>query len=463
VVESRRGDIVASTVTSPSTFDGRSSNALPPTVASDSATMFGLRLLYYATGFVASVLISRALGVEKRGLYYLPVVTAATVTAFGHLSIEQVNVYLLGTKRLSPERLWGQSGLVAAVMGPLCLIGLVVTSKLFPGFFTDTRPHWLWLAGLTIPFAIHTQLAAGLLTLRGDVTWQFKASLVASVAQLLLLGCFILTPWFGVDVVLGVYLAVTILTWGIMVSRFRGQEQPWLTWDSRLLGETLRRSLWLHAGSVLLFLHFRLDMLMVQGLAGVSALGIYSLAVTLAETILLVTGTLAIAILPRQMTRTVVDAARAALKGVRMNLVLGLVLALGWAVVGYPLILFAFGAEFAGTFLRLLTLLPGMVFLGLQRVCGGAVIRTDQPHRMVAINALSLACNAGLNFWWIPRWGPAGAGLASTLSYALGACLFLTWTSNLAETRGVSFLLPGREELAALWRGVRGVVARVGL
>ena len=54
-------------------------------------------------------------------------------------------------------------------------------------------------------------------------------------------------------------------------------------------------------GMVLLFLHLRLDMFMLNSMAGASALGIYSLSVTLAETVQLGTDSVAIAILPRQM------------------------------------------------------------------------------------------------------------------------------------------------------------------
>jgi O-antigen/teichoic acid export membrane protein len=164
--------------------------------------------------------------------------------------------------------------------------------------------------------------------------------------------------------------------------------------------------------------------------------------------------------LPRQVTRTIMDAARTALQGVRINFLLGSLLALGWAVAGHPVIVGAFGAQFAGAYLPLLSLLPGLVCLGLVRVCGGAVIRAGQPHRFVLINGVSLACNAGLNAWWIPLWGLVGAALASTVSYALSAFLFLYWTSRLAGTSGVA-IIPGRADLAALRRGADAVLTRL--
>jgi O-antigen/teichoic acid export membrane protein len=47
------------------------------------------------------------------------------------------------------------------------------------------------------------------------------------------------------------------------------------------------------------------------------------------------------------------------------------------------------------------------------------VISAGTPIKMVAIYAMSLALNVILNLRWMPRWGPAGASLASTTSYGV--------------------------------------------
>ncbi|MCI0408417.1 MAG: hypothetical protein L0191_07620, partial [Acidobacteria bacterium] len=92
--------------------DGRS-------IVSDSAETLLLRALMSVVGFGASVLISRGLGPEGRGEFYLPVVAAGTMLAFCKLGLEQANVFLLGTRGLSINRLSGQNGLVAVAMGSL--------------------------------------------------------------------------------------------------------------------------------------------------------------------------------------------------------------------------------------------------------------------------------------------------------------------------------------------------------
>lgn len=430
------------------------------TIASDSATTLFLKILVYAAGFVASVLISRGLGPEGRGVYYLPVVASATLATLANLGLEQANVYLFGTRRIPVARLWGQSTLVAIVAGisgAVLLIQLPRIAGLFPEWtllprmFDETPRVLLWLAALALPFTLHSLFAAGLLTLIGQVTWQFKVALASAVLQFLLLLALFFTPVFTPAVVLAVALVCAVFTWFLNTRRL-GAIASWRpAWDPGLLAASLRQSLVLHAGTVFLFLHLRADMFMVQALNGATALGEYSLAVVLAETVLLATDSLALALLPRQVGNTLEESALLALRGVRFNLLLGAGLAALWAVVGWPFIVVAFGRSFEMSYLPLLALLPAMVFIGTQRVCGGPALRTGRPAYVAAINALSLVCNVLLNLWWIPKFGLVGAALASSVSYGLSAFLFIAWICRLADARIRQHIVPRRADIEVLW------------
>ena len=427
------------------------------TVASDSVESFLLKVLVYGIGFGASILISRGLGPEGRGIYYLPVVTAATVASFATLGLEQANVFLFGTRAISIARLWAQGGFVALTLGALGAVLLVAAPFAMPHTFAASPPLLWWIVAIGLPMTLHSQFAAGLLTLRGEVTWQFRAAAVSAVLQTAGLVILFAIRRFVPATVLAVSVASTFLSWLLIAGRLRA-EGPWLRLDPSLLRETLARSLVLHAGMVLLFLHLRADMFMLSSMAGAASLGIYSLSVTLAETVLLATDSVAIAILPRQMGNSLREAAMTALKAARINLLLSAGLIAAWAVVGYPVIVFAFGRPFAGAFLPLLLLLPGMAFMGMQRVCGGPVLRADRPGSIVLINTLSLGCNVALNLWWIPAWGPAGAAAASTCSYAVGALLFLRWTARMGDAAFPAAVVPRPADANAAWRGVAALV-----
>ena len=427
------------------------------TATSDTVESFLLKLLLYGIGFGASVVISRGLGPIGRGIYYLPVVTAATVASFATLGLEQANVYMFGSERVALARLWAQGGLVAAVTGLLGGLLLLAAPSALPGTF-GSSPALLWaIAAVGLPVTLHSQFSAGLLTLRGDVTWQFRASVISTIAQVAALLTAYAAGWFTPVSVLLVLVGSNVLSWALIVARLRA-EGPWVSWDGALLKQTLARSLVLHAGMVLLFLHLRMDMFMLNAMAGPTALGIYSLSVTLAETVSLGTDSVAVAILPRQMGNTLQEAAVTALRAARMTALISAGFIVAWVVVGFPLIVLAFGRPFAGAYLPLVTLLPGIAFMGMQRVCGGPVLRAGRPSRIVYINLFSLACNVALNLWWIPRWGAVGAAAASTCSYALGALLFLRWTAGMGEAAFPASVLPRPADVAAAWRGFATLV-----
>ena len=269
-------------------------------VASDTAGSLGLQFLLTVLAFVASVIVSRALGPTGRGQYYLPLIAAATIVNFSKLGLEQANVYLVASRHHEIPRLSGQNALVGVVAGGSGLLLMVGLRYLLPSIFAGTASSLLLLSGVTIPFSLHTQLSAGLLTLRGDVTGPFYARVLGSTLHVAALATLFLFKWPSVADVLAIYLAAVVATWWFTVCRFPGTQWFRPRWDVPLLRESLPQSLVVHIGMMLFMLQLRIDTFFLQAIVGAKAVGQYSLSVALAETALLATDSLALAILPRQ-------------------------------------------------------------------------------------------------------------------------------------------------------------------
>jgi O-antigen/teichoic acid export membrane protein len=435
-----------------------------PPARSTVLQAFGIILLsisHYVVAFVASAIISRTLGPELRGRYYLPVLAATTLAVLCRIGIDQANVYLYATRGVPLARLAGQNGLVAVTTG-LAGCGLALTlPRLGPAVFGDTPLLLLFITGLTIPLGLHAQFSAGLLSLSGKPAWQYRAGLLAGLCQVALLAALVATGAVSVLGVLCVTLAVAVVNWTVVTSPLRQLEMPWIRWDPALLAESLRSSLLLHLAMLMLFLHLRVDMFMVKAWLGTEALGHYSLSVTLAETLMLATDAVALAVLPGQVTNTIAEAGSRALRAARGNFLLGLAVAIGWTIVARPVVRLVFGVDFLPSVGPMLFLLPGMVLLGMQRMAGAPVLRAGRPSLMVAIYAASLASNAALNALWIPRWGLAGAAAASSITYAFSTALFLLWTARLAGVPLLSTLVPTSADFKALRDGARDGVDRL--
>ena len=358
----------------------------------------------------------------------------STVVAISHLGLDQANVYLFGTRGVSPQRLVSQAGFVAALAGLAGGAIVLIGPWLAPEFFGDIRPAMLWMAALSIPVGIHAIYATGLLTLTGRVRTPLAAAaggaaaFLASVLILEELGS--LTPFTA-------YLSAVATNIGVWLVRAYWLASPrdWIGCEPPLLRESLAQSLVLHIGSAMLFLHLRVDMFLVKGMLGTAALGLYSLAVVLAESMMLATDSIALVLLPRLMSGSLQGAARRALTAARLAGLVAAAAAVAWVVCGRFVIVTVFGRAFEDCFVVLLVLIPGVGALGMQRMCGGVVLRVGRPWTITCVHMCSAFLNLAMNIFWIPRMGIAGAAMASTISYSFGAVAFLYWTASLGDER----------------------------
>ena len=402
-------------------------------VATGTAHVLALSIAQYLLGFVSSAIVTRALGPAGRGAYYLPILAATTAIAVGKLGVDQANVFLYGTSGISQQRLAAQNGAIALGCGLLLGAALPLLPSLAPDTFGATPIAWLVIAAVTIPLGLHAQLTGPLWALVGKVRRQYIAGVAAGVAQVGIALALFVAGRLTVTAALVLSLTGSVVMWAVIAAPLVRERGAWIAWDMPLLKTTLRSALVLHLGMTLFFLHLRVDMFMVEAWLGAAPLGQYSIAVTLAETLMLATDAVAVAVLPGQMTNTLAEAAARALRAARVNALLGTGLACAAAVVCGPAIRLVYGAAYDPAVWPMIVLLPGVVFMGMQRVCGAPALRAGQPARIAAIYGATLSLNIVLNAVWIPRFGITGASLASTVSYAVGSLLFLAWTARMAK------------------------------
>jgi O-antigen/teichoic acid export membrane protein len=412
-----------------------------------------------AVAFVATIYVSRLLGPAGRGIYYLPILTATTVLSFCKLGVDQANVYLLGTRGIALQRLSGQNTTMAVCAGAVGLAAMAALPFAWPTMYASATPGALLAAGALIPLGLHTQFTAGLLSLAGRPAVQYRAGAIGALAQIAVLAVLSVRGVLSPATAVGAAVAGAAVMWTILSRRLSGMVSVAPVLDGALLRDTLKTSLLLHASALLLLLHLRIDMFMVSSWMGARALGLYSLAVTLVESMMLVTESVALAILPDQVIGTVEDAARRSLEGARAMVIIGLLLSAGWIVFGRLLIRVAFGTDYLPSYGPLVALLPGIFMLSLQRICSAPALRAGKPSWFVFISGASLACNAALNAFWIPRWGLYGASVASALSYSISSMLFIVWTTRNAGA-SLSDALPKRRDLGLVLRAVADLLRR---
>ncbi|HVU25131.1 MAG TPA: flippase [Opitutus sp.] len=192
----------------------------------------------------------------------------------------------------------------------------------------------------------------------------------------------------------------------------------------RLAGEA-----WpLMLASIAVMIYLRIDVVMLQQLAGPAPAGIYAAAVRISEIGYFVPAAIASSVLPALLrSRAAGEAAyRERLQryydgsaALAYGLTVPVALAAPWVVR------LLYGAAFAdaGPVLALHVWASVFVFLGVAR--SQFLVNEKLTRFALLATSLGAAVNVGLNGLWIPRWGAMGAAWATLVSYALSA-----WASS---------------------------------
>jgi len=396
-----------------------------------------LRIANYVVGFAVSLVISRALGPMGRGEYYLPILTANTLVLLFHFSIEHANIYLLSEKKASLRQLTGQATTIAFVGGIVAVLLSVVFFLLKTGVTSDLPLNLLLAALVPVPLLIHQVYISGLLVVSGAVVAVQRRVLLSGGAQAVMLAVLWL---YGAISPLSVILAAditAILGWSLLLSLIRQTTSTAPIWDPALVRESLSFGLKMHTGAIFVFLNLRADAYLVKSYAGLMALGYYSLAATLVETIWLATDSVAMVVLQRQTESDLPSSALLTARVCRVNFAIAGLLAGALAISIYPIIRYGYGANFMPTVIPVLILLPGIVVSSQWRPLGGYLIKLGRPAMISVINAAGVVLNIGLNVALIPLINIKGAALSTTLSYSFVTVLYGAWFLRSSSTRFV--------------------------
>jgi O-antigen/teichoic acid export membrane protein len=420
--------------------------------------LLGLRLGTYAVAFAASVLIARSLGPQGRGEYALPMVVLAIAFTLGNLGIEHAQIHFAGRK-VPLRTLWSNATAAGAIVS---LIAWTISAiALFSGAGRTTAVPVVWLCvGLVqLPLLLHTLYWTNLLQLSGKLPSATATALVGMVVQATAVGVLVLADALSPFSVLLLSALGNTLTWAGTLRLCRRAGLVGNVVDAGVLKRTISFGLRAQMGILFIFLLLRVDQIMVQRILGFQALGLYALAVTLAELMWLLSDPFAAALLHRQVAADGDDDLRLGYGTARLGLLaVGSASVVAW-IVAPSFIEIAYGRDFVGSVWPFRLLLPGVVVLSIQRPLAAVLLKRGRPWLAGAIGGVALALNVLINLVLIPLLGVSGAALSSSAAYIFVAVSYVVATRD-RRVVGPEDLIPGRADANRLVRAIRSSLVR---
>ncbi len=390
---------------------------------------FAARVAVMGMGIVGSIIVARGLGPAGRGLCAEADALGWLIVQFLLLGLHNAGTYLIAQDRRRLAGLVGNALLCSlGVGGAAALLGWLACQA-WPGLMT-LPPLLLLLAWCSVPLRFLSLLLYGLLMGLQQVRAANAADMSSGLLVLVLMIAIFAAGWGTPETAFGAAqvgtVAVDLLMLALLWPSLERRPRPELPLMRQMLGYGVRA----HLSPMAVFLVPRLDVLMiarlVEGDDGARATGLYSVASSLGDLLLLFPTVVGLILLPRLTAMPTPEARWRAMRGVLAGVfALSSLAVAALAVLAGPLIGFFFGLDFAPAAGGFLYLAPGIVLLSLSMVLMHYFASQGMPAVMVWAPVGMIAVKVAANALAIPPYGFIGAAATSSLAYALmlGLCL----------------------------------------
>jgi O-antigen/teichoic acid export membrane protein len=390
---------------------------------------FATQICLIGIGLVTSVIVARALGPEGRGLFAAAVTIGAIGVQFGNLGLHASNTYYVARDRTILPALVGNTIVVSFAFGGVGILLSWIILSLWPQL-APVHGLLLVLSMAWIPFGLAYMLFQNLLLGIQHVRTYNKIELTTKILGVVLIGFMAFLKTVTVE---EVFLACLIT---LLVSFL------WASWcllreidgfpilSFALFKENIRYGLKAYMAAFFSFLVLRLDLLIVKYILGSEQTGYYSVAVNMAEIILILPAIVGMILFPKLTALTDIREKWFLVKKICLTIGVGMVLILVIALfLAEPIVLLLYGKSFLPSIFPFLWLLPGIFFLGLETVAVQFLNSLGFPITVAGAWVLICFLNIGLNLIVVPMYGIVGASIVSSFSYSV-AFLIVIWISQ---------------------------------
>jgi O-antigen/teichoic acid export membrane protein len=377
------------------------------------------RMTLMGIGLVMSVVVARILGPEGRGVYAVASTTGALVVQFGNIGLHASNTYYVAKDRELLLPLLSNTFFASLGIG----FGLAIIAQILfsiqPGLAPIQGPI-LMLTLAWVPFGLLYLLLQHLLIGTQKIRAYNTIEIGNRVISVLFVGTLILANWVTVETVYvsGFVALIVCILWSFWQFKVSLLALPFFS--SRLFLDNIRYGIKAYLSAIFAFLVLRIDMLMIQYILGPIQAGYYSVAVSLADLIYMLSAIVGIIIFPKLVAlpdhgkRWKVTKKATAYLGIILSLSVSLAIPLAKPAIGL-----LYGENFLPAEPAFIILGIATIFYGMNNILSYCLAAMAFPWFAVHIWIVMAGLNIVLNLFLIKRLGIEGAAISSLICYLL--------------------------------------------
>jgi O-antigen/teichoic acid export membrane protein len=418
--------------------------------STNTALAIAAQIVRYGFTLATWTIIARLLGPKALGEVQAAYLVPGSVLLLTNFGLPIANIYFLSKRAYSLPQILGNVLLrwliESCAVVPLLLLARGLVLKYIP---LSTDVYFVVVAW--IPLQILNSYLTSVLTAQ----MRFYQQLWISVAQgiAVLIAVLVAVVGLGLDAagaVAGLAIATCIVVllelWLVRDGCVMHGMQPPFT----LIRECLRFGIRGYFANLAQFVTYRFDSFIISYLLGMSALGIYAAAYTVAEMFSYLPSCLATVVFPATAASTIEEANWRTARVSRMTFAFVVFASIIGAAVApwiYPAIL---GSQFTYSVVLFWALLPGSIMLAGTKIITADLLGRGFPQYASRGSSCGMVAIVILDVFLIPRYGLMAAAVSSSVVYG---CQAVYWVRCLVRVTGLKMsdlLVPAPGDLNAI-------------
>jgi len=396
--------------------------------------VFVAKGVIFLCGIVASVISARALGVEGRGVFGAAQALGSIGAQFMNLGFHSAGVFMLSKDPSKKDQIWGN--IIMLSVSAAGVSALIYAAAQYLTQITISGPV-LVLACASIPIMLYSMLQQNLFIGLKKVAFYNAMEIIISVtypALLLITSLlWVQTPTSAYS--LGIAGQIAACCAGVYFMRRHLDAVPRPC--RKTFYETLPFGVKAYAASLLSFLVIRSGILIVSGMLGDEQTGLYSVAVSLSDIIMMLPAVLGLILFPEAAAmRSDKEQYDFMKKTLCIFSILMAVIVSAAALLSRLVIGTLYGAEFISSSDVFIILMPGAFFMALQSILSNYFAAKNMWTGNIITPLFGFTVNITLNFALIPLYGISGAAFSSVTAYlVMFLCMLTRFVINSRKVR----------------------------
>lgn len=410
--------------------------------------VFSTNALMLMSGVVTSLLSAWALGPGGRGDLMVILSWPGIFAMIAEIGLPTSYRFWTAKEPARISALFSNAVLLTLFLG----LGMAVIARLLiPILIGDRSPEVMRLAqmyAVVVPMTLLTDLIRGILEGARRFHWVAALRLIFFGFQS---ACYV-TLWLFDQLTLSnaMYTMIGSVAISLVVAFLGIMRELKPRWEPKLadLRVTLRYGVRDYPGVLTEFVNWRLDLMMLVGMASSGAIGLYAVAVKMSDITTLLASSVGDALMPEvAASKRNEEVTKLVSKSLRLTLTAHLALLVPMWIAAPYILQFTYGSEFVPVtnVLRLLMLASiiwssGAILISGLNGLGHPGLSTTARLSAAVVMVVTL-------LWWLPKWGIRGAALASITGYSVMTLVALFWFLRQQKLTLWECLRPRREDL----------------